>query len=59
MPDINLFATTDYRAQGKLFGIKHEDRRLHMYIIGRTGMGKTSLMLNMILNDIYAGLQCT
>jgi len=25
-----------------------------MYCIGRTGMGKTSLLLNMILNDIYA-----
>lgn len=53
MPEINYFAATDYRAQRKVFGIKREDRRLHMYVIGRTGMGKTSLLLNMILNDIH------
>jgi hypothetical protein len=55
MPDINFFAKTDYRGQGRVFGIKREDRRLHMYVIGRTGMGKTTLLLNMILNDIYGG----
>jgi hypothetical protein len=55
MPGINFFATTDYRGQNKFFGIKREDRRLHMYVIGRTGMGKTTLLLNMILNDVYAG----
>jgi type IV secretory pathway TraG/TraD family ATPase VirD4 len=53
MPDINFFAVTDFRNERKLFGIKREDRRLHMYILGRTGMGKTTLLLNMILNDIY------
>lgn len=26
-----------------------------MYVIGKTGMGKTTLLLNMILNDIYNG----
>ena len=55
MPDINFFAKTDFRGQGKVFGIKREDCRLHMYIIGRTGMGKTTLLLNMILNGIYGG----
>jgi type IV secretory pathway TraG/TraD family ATPase VirD4 len=53
MGDINYFAVTDFRNERKLFGIKREDRRLHMYILGRTGMGKTTLLLNMILNDIY------
>jgi type IV secretory pathway TraG/TraD family ATPase VirD4 len=51
--NINLFAKTNFRDQGKIFGIRREDRRLHMYIIGKTGMGKTTLLLNMILNDIY------
>jgi hypothetical protein len=55
MSDINIFAETDYRGQRKRFGIKREDRRLHMYVIGRTGMGKTTLLLNMLLNDIHAG----
>jgi type IV secretory pathway TraG/TraD family ATPase VirD4 len=53
MPEVNYFAQTNFRNQRRLFGIKRADRRLHMYILGRTGMGKTSLLLNMILNDIY------
>jgi type IV secretory pathway TraG/TraD family ATPase VirD4 len=53
MSDINFFALTNFRNERKLFGIKREDRRLHVYILGRTGMGKTTLLLNMILNDIY------
>ena len=55
MADINIFAATDWRNQRKRFGIRREDRRLHMYVIGRTGMGKTSLLLNMALNDIKSG----
>lgn len=37
------------------FGIKLDDRRRHMYVIGKTGMGKTTVMENMVLHDIYAG----
>jgi type IV secretory pathway TraG/TraD family ATPase VirD4 len=55
MLKINYFAKTNYRGKGEVFGIKREDRRLHIYILGRTGMGKTTLLLNMILNDIYGG----
>jgi|Deesub1362A_J573_1020465.scaffolds.fasta_scaffold01043_12 DNA helicase HerA-like ATPase len=55
MLKINHFAQTDFRGEKKVFGIKREDRRLHMYIVGRTGMGKTTLLLNMILNDVYGG----
>jgi len=47
MSNINLFAKTNFRGQGKLFGIKREDRRYHMYVTGKTGMGKTTLLLNM------------
>ena len=35
--------------------MKFDDRRRHMYIVGKTGMGKTTLLENMVLNDIYAG----
>ncbi len=35
--------------------IGEEDRRRHMYIVGRTGMGKTQLLLAMMLQDIYSG----
>jgi len=53
MSDVNRFAVTDFRNHQKVFGIKRDDRRLHMYVLGRTGMGKTTLLVNMILNDIH------
>lgn len=53
--DICLFAETNYRNQPRRFGIKTDDRRRHMYVIGKTGMGKTTMMENMVLHDIYAG----
>jgi type IV secretory pathway TraG/TraD family ATPase VirD4 len=55
MSNINFFAKTNFRGQGKLFGIKREDRRYHMYVIGKTGMGKTTLLLNMAYNDMKGG----
>ncbi len=55
-PDqITVFAETTFRNQFKKFGIKTDDRRRHMYIIGKTGMGKSTLMENMIIEDIRAG----
>ncbi len=53
--DICLFAMTNFRNQMRRFGIKTDDRRRHMYIIGKTGMGKTTMMENMVFHDIYAG----
>ena len=53
--DITVFAQTNFRNQARKFGIKLDDRRRHFYIIGKTGMGKTVLMENMLLSDIYAG----
>src|SRR3989338_2185680 len=53
--DICLFAQTNFRNQMRRFGIKTDDRRRHMYIVGKTGMGKTTMMENMVLNDIYKG----
>ncbi len=52
---ICVFAQTTYRNQMRRFGIKTDDRRRHMYVIGKTGMGKTTIMENMVLSDIYAG----
>ena len=54
-PNICLFGETDFRSQKKRFGIKLDDRRRHMYVIGKTGMGKTTLLENMMIHDIYAG----
>lgn len=52
---ITVFAQTNFRNQQQRFGIKQDDRRRHMYIIGKTGMGKSALQENMIINDIWAG----
>ena len=52
---ITLFAKTNYRNQQRKFGIKLDDRRRHMYLIGKTGMGKTTVLENMIISDIRAG----
>ena len=53
--DVCLFGQTNFRNQMRRFGIKTDDRRRHMYIIGKTGMGKTTMMENMVLHDIYSG----
>lgn len=53
--DIILFAETNFRDQRVKFGIKTGDRRRHMYIIGKTGMGKTTLLENMAIQDIQSG----
>lgn len=53
--EVNLFAETNYRNARRKFGIKTDDRRRHVYVLGKTGMGKTTLLENMILNDINAG----
>jgi len=53
--EIVPFAKTNYRGQERKFGVKIDDRRRHMYIIGKTGMGKTTLLENMAIADIQAG----
>src|SRR3989338_922172 len=53
--EITVFAETNYRDQCRLFGIKRDDRRKHMYIIGKTGMGKTNLLEQLVYSDIQAG----
>ena len=52
---VTPFAVTDYRDIRKLFGIKQKNRRGHMYIIGKTGTGKSSLIENMAISDIKNG----
>ncbi len=53
--DINFFGETNFRNAKRRFGIKLEDRRRHMYLIGKTGTGKTAMMENMAIQDIQAG----
>lgn len=56
--EITLFGEVNFRNVGRKFGIRTDDRRRHVYIIGKTGMGKSTLMENMIMSDIFAGHGC-
>jgi CxxC-x17-CxxC domain-containing protein len=53
--EVTLFAETNFRNARRKFGIKTDDRRRHVYVIGKTGVGKTTLLENMVLSDINAG----
>ncbi|KKT41520.1 MAG: hypothetical protein UW30_C0007G0017 [Candidatus Giovannonibacteria bacterium GW2011_GWA2_44_13b] len=52
---ITYFGEANFRNQLKRFGIKKIDRRKHMYVIGKTGMGKTTLLENLARQDIESG----
>lgn len=53
--DVVYFARTDFRNTNRLFGIKRKDRRQHMYVVGKTGTGKTALLNNFAVQDIANG----
>src|SRR3989344_7564124 len=53
--DIIYFGKTDFRNQERVFGVKRADRRQHMYIIGKTGTGKSVFIHNLIVQDIANG----
>ncbi len=44
-----------FREDRRIIGIAEEDRRRHLYVVGKTGMGKTTLLLNQVHADIAAG----
>jgi hypothetical protein len=54
--EINFFAKTEYKNRMVSFGMKKgEDRRRHVYILGKSGTGKSTLLANMAINDIRQG----
>lgn len=54
MEDILPIGKAFFRDREVNFGIKLEDRRRHIYILGKTGSGKTTLIENMIFYDLYS-----
>ncbi len=55
-PDrVTYFGATDSRGKRMPFGLKAKDRQRHMYVIGKTGMGKSTLLENMAIQDIQNG----
>jgi Type IV secretion-system coupling protein DNA-binding domain len=55
MADITPIGVTNFRNDKKAFGIKGTDRMNHIYVIGKTGTGKSTLLLNMAISDIQRG----
>ena len=52
---ITYFAATHTRGKREMFGIRAIDRGKHVYVIGKTGMGKSTLLENMAIQDIQNG----
>jgi CxxC-x17-CxxC domain-containing protein len=53
--DLTYLGFSTYRDKNQLFGIKRRDRRQHVYILGKSGTGKSALMFNMIIQNIQNG----
>ncbi|MEI7689266.1 MAG: CxxC-x17-CxxC domain-containing protein [Candidatus Nomurabacteria bacterium] len=53
--DITYFAKTNFRNSDEIFGIKRKDRRQHMYVLGKSGTGKSVLLSNLIIQNIQNG----
>src|SRR5437899_289760 len=52
---ITALAVTNFRNDRRRFGIKRADRRAHMYIVGKTGTGKSTLIANLARQDLLHG----
>ena len=53
--DVTYFARTNFRGGNEMFGIKRKDRRQHMYVLGKSGTGKTTLLSNLVIQNIWNG----
>ncbi len=53
--EITYIGYTTYRDKNTLFGIKRKDRRQHVYILGKSGTGKSALLFNMAIQNIENG----
>jgi energy-coupling factor transporter ATP-binding protein EcfA2 len=53
--NITPIGRINWRNDHRLFGIKDEDRMGHIYVVGKTGTGKSTLLENMAISDISRG----
>ena len=53
-----LLGINSYRGRDTEIRMTREDRMRHMYVIGQTGTGKTTILKNMIAQDIRNGDGC-
>lgn len=56
--EVSYFARTNHRQPARTLGIKQADRLCHLYVIGKTGTGKTTLLETLIAQDIEHGRGC-
>lgn len=53
--DMAILGRLLFRRRREEFGIRLDDRRRHLAIVGKTGMGKSTLLLQLLSADIRAG----
>lgn len=53
-----FFGVNSYRGNEKRITMQREDRLRHLYVIGQTGTGKTTIIKNMMIQDIKNGEGC-
>lgn len=56
--EVSFFGETNYRNDRRRFGIKRGDRRRHLYVVGKTGSGKSKLLELLLISDIQQGHGC-
>ncbi len=56
--EVSFVGQTNYRNDNKIFGIKRIDRRRHLYVVGKTGSGKSKLLELLLIADIQGGQGC-
>jgi Helicase HerA, central domain len=57
-PNISYFATTNGRQPHQPFGIYQADRMQHVYVLGKTGTGKSTLLHTLFMQDVVNGRGC-
>jgi len=53
--DVNIIWVSDYRSITVPIWVYDEDRLRHMYVVGKTGTGKSKFLLNLMINDVKQG----
>ena len=56
-PDLAVLGRVLYRERDEVFGIRLDDRRRHVAVIGKTGMGKSTLLQNLIADAFMRRLR--
>lgn len=55
LKEVSVFGITNFHNQNFRFGLKRDDRRRHLYVVGKSGTGKSKMLELLIQEDILAG----